>query len=63
VGSTLEVNPVADLPGETLASGGAFAIVNRGPTRWDSWAEVAIDAGEGRRCARWPRRSVSSGQT
>jgi NAD-dependent deacetylase len=47
VGSALEVFPVADLPAETLASGGALAIVNRGGTRWDSRAEVTIDAGAG----------------
>ena len=47
VGSALEVFPVADLPGETLAAGGAVAIVNRGGTRWDSRAEVTIDAGAG----------------
>lgn len=47
VGSALEVYPVAELPGETLASGGSLAIVNRGGTRWDSRAEVAIDAGAG----------------
>jgi NAD-dependent deacetylase len=47
VGSTLEVYPVAELPGETLAAGGALAIVNRGGTRWDSRAEVTIDAGAG----------------
>ncbi len=47
VGSSLEVHPVAGLPGETLAAGGALAIVNRGPTPWDSRAELAIDAGAG----------------
>jgi NAD-dependent protein deacetylase/lipoamidase len=47
VGSALEVYPVAELPGETLGSGGALAIVNRGATRWDSSAEVVIDAGAG----------------
>jgi NAD-dependent deacetylase len=47
VGSTLEVYPVAELPGETLAAGGALAIVNRGGTRWDSRAAVTIDAGAG----------------
>ena len=47
VGSALEVYPVADLPGETLAAGGALAIVNHGSTRWDSRAEVVIDAGAG----------------
>ena len=47
VGSSLEVHPVADLPGETLAAGGALAIVNRGDTRWNPDAEVAIDGGAG----------------
>jgi NAD-dependent deacetylase len=47
VGSALEVFPVAELPGETLAAGGAVAIVNRGGTRWDPRAEVTIDAGAG----------------
>ena len=35
VGSTLEVHPVAGLPLETIAAGGALAIVNRGPTALD----------------------------
>jgi NAD-dependent deacetylase len=47
VGSSLEVHPVAALPGETLGAGGALAIVNRGATRWDSETELAIDAGAG----------------
>jgi NAD-dependent protein deacetylase/lipoamidase len=47
VGSSLEVYPVAALPEETLAAGGALAIVNRGATRWDSRASVVIDAGAG----------------
>jgi NAD-dependent deacetylase len=47
VGSTLEVHPVAALPGETLAAGGSLAIVNRGATPWDSRAEVVITAGAG----------------
>ncbi|MFL5942695.1 MAG: SIR2 family NAD-dependent protein deacylase [Gaiellaceae bacterium] len=47
VGSSLEVHPVAGLPGETLAAGGALAIVNRGGTPWDSRAELVIDAGAG----------------
>ena len=48
VGSSLEVHPVAALPGETIASGGAVAIVNRGATPWDSRAEIVIDCGAGR---------------
>ncbi len=47
VGSSLEVHPVAGLPGETLATGGALAIVNRGGTPWDSRAELVIGAGAG----------------
>jgi NAD-dependent deacetylase len=47
VGSTLEVHPIAALPGETLAAGGALAIVNRGSTPWDSRAELMLDAGAG----------------
>jgi len=47
VGSSLEVHPVAALPGETLASGGALAIVNRGGTPWDSRAQLVIEAAAG----------------
>jgi NAD-dependent deacetylase len=47
VGSTLEVYPVAGLPQETLASGGALAIVNRGATPYDEMADVRVDAGAG----------------
>jgi len=47
IGSTLEVYPVAALPEETLAGGGALAIVNRGSTPWDERAEVVLDAGAG----------------
>ncbi len=47
VGSALEVYPVAALPEETLAAGGALAIVNRGSTPWDVRAELVLDAGAG----------------
>ena len=47
VGSSLEVHPIAALPGETLGAGGALAIVNRGVTPWDSHADVVVDAGAG----------------
>jgi NAD-dependent deacetylase len=47
VGSSLEVHPVAALPGETLAAGGTLAIVNRGRTPWDSRADLVLDAGAG----------------
>jgi len=47
VGSSLEVHPVAGLPGDTLAAGGALAIVNRRGTPWDNEAELVLDAGAG----------------
>jgi NAD-dependent deacetylase len=47
VGSTLEVYPVAGLPLETLAAGGAVAIVNKGPTALDGRAELRIDGSAG----------------
>ena len=47
VGSSLEVHPVAGLPLETLAGGGALAIVNRGTTPYDAHATLTVDAGAG----------------
>jgi NAD-dependent deacetylase len=47
VGSSLEVHPVAGLPAETLAAGGALAIVNRGSTSYDGRASVRIVASAG----------------
>jgi NAD-dependent deacetylase len=47
VGSSLEVWPVAGLPGETLAHGGALAIVNRDPTPYDADADLVVHAGAG----------------
>lgn len=38
VGSSLEVHPVAQLPGITQAAGGAVALVTAGPTPWDGRA-------------------------
>ena len=43
VGSSLEVFPVASLPGITLESGGLLALVTQGPTPYDSDAEVKLD--------------------
>jgi NAD-dependent deacetylase len=43
VGSSLEVFPVASLPGVTLESGGRIALVTQGPTPYDSDAEVKLD--------------------
>jgi NAD-dependent deacetylase len=42
VGSSLEVYPVASLPGVTIESGGRVAIVTQGPTPYDSDAEVKL---------------------
>jgi NAD-dependent deacetylase len=47
VGSALEVQPVAGLPYETLNAGGAVAIVNRGPTAFDSRATLKVDGSAG----------------
>jgi len=43
VGSSLEVHPVAQLPGITHAASGAVAIVTQGPTPWDDRADVKLD--------------------
>jgi NAD-dependent deacetylase len=42
VGSSLEVHPVAQLPGITLAAGGAVALVTQGPTPYDADAMVKL---------------------
>jgi len=42
VGSSLEVHPVAQLPGVTLRHGGEIAIVTRGPTPYDARAAVRL---------------------
>lgn len=47
VGSTLEVQPVAALPLETLGAGGSLAIVNRGPTALDGLATLKVDGSAG----------------
>jgi NAD-dependent deacetylase len=47
VGSTLEVQPVAALPLETLGAGGSLAIVNRGPTALDGLAALKVDGSAG----------------
>jgi NAD-dependent deacetylase len=43
VGTSLEVHPVAQLPGVTAAAGGAVAVLTRGPTPWDARADVKLD--------------------
>jgi NAD-dependent deacetylase len=42
IGSSLEVWPVAGLPGDTLLNGGAVAIVNFAPTSYDDEASVVV---------------------
>jgi NAD-dependent deacetylase len=43
VGSSLEVHPIAQLPGVTKSAGGAVAIVTSGPTPWDERATVKLE--------------------
>jgi NAD-dependent protein deacetylase/lipoamidase len=43
IGSSLEVHPVAALPGLTLEAGGRLAIVTQGPTPYDADAVVKLD--------------------
>jgi NAD-dependent deacetylase len=52
VGSALEVYPVAGLPEETLAAGGALAIVNKSPTPYDARATLRVDSSAGEVLAR-----------
>jgi NAD-dependent deacetylase len=42
IGSSLEVYPVAELPGTTLAAGGRIAILTHGPTPYDSRAAIRM---------------------
>jgi NAD-dependent deacetylase len=42
VGSSLEVHPIAQLPGVTAANGGSVAIVTQGSTQWDARAAVKL---------------------
>jgi NAD-dependent deacetylase len=43
VGSSLEVHPIAQLPGVTRANGGAVAIITQGPTPFDARAAVKLE--------------------
>ena len=43
VGTSLEVHPIAQLPGITRANGGAVAVITQGPTPWDERAAVKLD--------------------
>jgi NAD-dependent deacetylase len=43
IGSSLEVHPIAQLPGVTRAAGGEVAIITQGPTPFDAYAAVKLD--------------------
>jgi NAD-dependent deacetylase len=43
IGSSLEVHPVASLPGTTLENGGKLALITQGPTPYDRDAEVKLE--------------------
>jgi NAD-dependent deacetylase len=43
VGSSLEVFPVASLPGIALENGARIVLVTQGPTPYDADAEVKLD--------------------
>ena len=42
IGTSLEVHPIAQLPGITHANGGRVALVTLGPTPWDGRADVRL---------------------
>lgn len=42
IGSSLEVYPVASLPGVTIEAGGRLALVTQGPTPYDRQADVKL---------------------
>ena len=42
VGTSLEVHPIAALPGVTREAGGDVAVVTQGPTPWDDRATVRL---------------------
>jgi NAD-dependent deacetylase len=43
IGSSLEVHPVASLPGTTLENGGKLVLITQGPTPYDRDAEVKLE--------------------
>jgi NAD-dependent deacetylase len=43
IGSSLEVHPVAALPGVTLERGGRLVLITQGPTPYDRDAEVKLE--------------------
>ena len=49
-GSSLEVFPVAAMPGEVLNHGGAVAVLTEGPTPYDGEAAFPLARAAGGRC-------------
>jgi NAD-dependent deacetylase len=43
IGSSLEVHPVAGLPGATLANGGRLVLITQGPTPYDRDADMKLE--------------------
>lgn len=43
IGTSLEVHPIAQLPGVTQATGGRVAVITQGATSWDRHAVVKLD--------------------
>jgi NAD-dependent deacetylase len=43
IGSSLEVHPVAALPGITLENGGRVALITQGPTPYDRDVELKLE--------------------
>ena len=43
IGSSLEVHPVASLPGITVENGGKLVLITQGPTPYDRDAEVKLE--------------------
>ena len=60
VGSSLEVWPVAGLPEETIAHGGKLAIVNHGPTPYDTQASLVLHGAAGEILAECANMTSSS---
>jgi NAD-dependent deacetylase len=56
VGSSLQVWPAAGLPSETLAAGGALAVLNEEATPFDDEATVVVRARAGEALAEVERR-------
>ncbi len=43
IGTSLEVHPIAQLPGVTAAAGGRVVVITQGPTPWDARAALKLD--------------------